>query len=185
MFRYLVGFGITVGLIILLVIMLFSGGDSPKKTTTAGKPLDSYASTDAEMRLTIDGPINASEDHRQIQIIVDRDHTAVNVYKGYEQEVIQTQSFANSEAGYSAFLHSLALLNFNKGESSTKAGEVGHCATGRRYVFELVDGSRTIERYWATSCNGPHTYAGNQLSTIQLFQRQIPHYDDIAIATNM
>jgi len=185
MFRYLVGFGITVGLIILLVIMLFSGGDSPKTTTPTGKPLDSYANTDAELRMTIDGPVNANEDHRQIQIIVDRDHTAVNVFKGYDQDVIQTQSFANSENGFSAFLHSLALLNFNKGESSTKAGEVGHCATGRRYVFELVEGSRTIERYWATSCNGPHTYQGNLQMTVELFERQIPNYNDIPTSNSI
>ncbi len=183
MMRYLIGFFITIGLIILLIVLLFSGGDNPsKKVPTSGKPLSSYASTDVKVRLTIDWPINAAQNHRQTQITVDRNSADLTLFKGYDREVIRNQSYNNSQAGYSAFLHALELLNFTKGDTSNDSlkSEAGHCAIGQRYIFEIIQDGHDIERYWATSCNGPHTYQGNVSMTLDLFQRQIPNYQSVA-----
>ncbi|MEO7364096.1 MAG: hypothetical protein ABIV43_01140 [Candidatus Saccharimonadales bacterium] len=188
MIRYLIGFIVTVGLIILLIIMLFGGrGEPSKKVATSGKALDAYSTTDASVRLTIDGPINAAQDHRQVQITVDRYNAEVSQFTGYDKQVVQTDSFTNSEAGYSAFLHSLSLLGFNEGASpgSDKQSEAGHCATGRRYILELINNNKNVVRYWATSCGGPHTYQGNLQTTLYLFQHQIPNYDSLVNSSSL
>jgi hypothetical protein len=183
MMRYLVGFFVTIGLIILLIVLLFSGGDSApsKKVPNSGRTLESYAQTDAQVRFTIDGPINAVENHRQAQIIVDRNNATFNLIKGYDGSVISTQSFANTTASYSAFLHGLEMLNFTKGDTSDKslASENGHCPTGNRYGFDLMQDGRSIEHFWATSCGGNHTYLGNVETTRFLFEQQIPHYRNL------
>ncbi len=184
MLRYLIGLFVTIGLIILLIVLLFSGGNdsSPTKTVpNSSKTLSSYAGTDAQVRLTIDGPINASQDHRQVQITVDKNNTTYNQFTGYDGTVTNSQTFATGQNDYSAFLHSLELLNFTKGNASDKSlkSESGHCATGQRYIFELIQGGHDIERFWATSCNGPHSYDGNVTSTLHLFQAQVPGYNDL------
>jgi hypothetical protein len=188
MLRYLIGFVVTIGLIILLIVLIFSGGgDAPsKKVPTTGKALDSYATTDAEVRVTIDGPINAAQNHRQIQITVDRHNAVMDVKKGYDGASLNKQSYDNTAASYSAFLHGLTMLNFTKGVAggSTKQSEAGHCPTGRRYVFELIENGKSIQRYWATSCNGPHTYLGDVQTTIFLFQQQIPDYQALSVPAN-
>lgn len=188
MMRYVVGFLVTIGLIILLIVLLFSGGSGPaQKVPGSGKPLASYASTDAAVRLTIDGPINAEQNHRQIQITIDRNNSVMNVIQGYNGNVINTLSYSNTQAGYSAFLHSLQLINFTQGDTSNSAlkSEAGHCAIGQRYIVQLIQNDQDIQRYWATSCNGPHTYEGNMQLTLELFQQQIPDYQSAASAVGL
>jgi hypothetical protein len=185
MLRYLVGFFITIGLIILLIILLFSGGGSSsnKKVITTGKALDTYASTDAQVRLTIDGPIVANQEHRQINITVDRNNSQLDVIQGYDGGVVNTQTFANTQASYAAFLHSLELLNFTKGNTtdSSLKSESGHCALGYRYVFEIIQNGSDVQRFWATSCAGPHSFDGNVQTTIYLFKQQIPEYGSVDV----
>jgi hypothetical protein len=183
MLRYLVGFFVTVGLIILLIVLLFSGGGSApsKKVPNSGRTLESYAQTDAQVRFTIDGPINAVENHRQIQIIVDRNNAVFNLMKGYDGSVVSSQSFGNTTSSFSAFLHGLEMLNFTKGDTSDKSltSETGHCPTGKRYGFDVIEQGRTIEHFWATSCGGKHTYLGDVETTRFLFEQQIPHYQNL------
>ncbi len=58
--RYFLGFFATILLILLVIILLFRGGGNKPKVPT-GKTLASYATTDAELRLTTDGPVNAED----------------------------------------------------------------------------------------------------------------------------
>jgi hypothetical protein len=183
MIRYLVGFFITVGLIILLIVLIFSGGSNApsKKVPSSGRTLESYAQTDAQVRFTIDGPINAVENHRQVQIIVDRNNAVFNLMKGYDGSVINNQSFGTTTTSYSAFLHGLEMLNFTKGDTSDKslASENGHCPAGNRYGYDVLQNGRTIEHFWSTSCGGKGTYLGNAETTRFLFEQQIPHYRNL------
>lgn len=188
MIRYLIGFFVTIGLIILLIVLLFSGGGTkaPSKKVPTGKALSSYANTDAQVRVTLDGPINAVENHRQVQITVGRDNAVANVLQGYDGTVIETKTVANTESSYSAFLHSLELLGFTHGVTNNPSlkSEVGHCATGTRYVFEVLQQGEQIERFWATSCGGPHSYLGNISTTLSLFKQQVPEYNKLQTINN-
>ena len=189
MIRYLIGFFVTVGLVILLVILLFTGGSNTanKKVPATGKALSSYASSDAQVRLTIDGPVNANQDHRQTQYIIDRDNAVINLIQGYDGMVIDTHSYGNTEASYDTFLHALELNGFTRGKTSDASlkSETGHCADGYRYVFELVQGGRVIERLWTTSCGSVRTFEGNSQFIIDLFRSQIPGREDLAIPSGL
>lgn len=177
--RYFVGFMITIGLIIVLILLLFRGGGSPKVPKTT-KALTSYSTTDAEVRLTIDGPINADQIHQQVQITVGQDDATYEQLTGYNGAVVNSQSYANTETAYNVFLHALAHAGFTRGDISKQlADERGYCPLGDRYIFELIENGKDIERYWSTSCGKPKTYKGNTNFTLTLFQRQIPDYSTL------
>ncbi len=175
--RYFVGFLVTIGLIIILILLLFSGGGKPKVPKTS-KTLDSYASTDAEVRLTIDGPVNAAESHQAVRITIGQSDATFELLQGYNGSVVNSESFANTQNSYAVFLSSLARAGFTKGNTNADLkDERGYCPLGDRYIFELRQDGHDIERYWATSCGGVKTYAGSLNLTVQLFQNQIPGYE--------
>ncbi len=179
MLRYFVGFLLTVGLIVLVIVLLFGGGH--KTALPAAKTLWSYSGTDAETRLTIDGPINGDSIHQQVRITVSRDNVTYEQIQGYEGSVVNQQTFDNNEDAYDSFLHALAHAGFTRGDTSKAlADEKGFCPLGDRYVLELRQNDKDIERFWATNCGGTQTYKGNKSVTLILFQRQVPGYEALA-----
>jgi hypothetical protein len=179
MLRYFVGFFLAIGLIIILILLIFGGGNKAKVPTTA-RTLDSYASTDAEVQMIIDGPINAAEDHQEVQITIDQYVTTYEQLQGYDGTVVNQQTFNNSQAGYAVLLHALTYAGFTKGNTNPDLkDERGYCPLGDRYIFELLQNNQDIERFWATSCGNPRTYDGNLALTVDLFKGQVPSYDTL------
>ena len=179
--RYIIGFLITIGLLIILIVMLVSGGGDKAKVPTTSKPLLSYADTDAEARLTIDGPINAESKHRQVQISVDHNHVMYTEIGGYNGNVITQKTYSNNTSAFRNFLAAIARAGFTKGSTDSALGsELGYCSTGNRYVYELNKGGQTIERYWSTSCGKPKSYLGNVSLTNNLFRAQVPDYSSFS-----
>lgn len=177
--RYFIGFMVALGLIILLIILLISGGGK-HKTVITSKSLVDYASTDAQVSLTIDGPVNAVSQHEQIRVTVDRDDVTYEHLKGYDGNAVDTQIFANTGSSYDVFLHALKHAGFSLGDNNPALrDERGYCPTGDRYIFELTQDGKSLERYWGTSCGKPRTYLGNTTLTLTLFQTQVPGYDDL------
>ncbi len=183
--RYYIGFLVTVGLLVTLIFLLFHGGNSTVPTTS--KPLYSYATTGSEVRLTIDGPINASQNHQQVQVTVNPNTVTFDQIQGYDGNIVNQQQFVNSQNAYTVFLHALAIAGFTEGNSSSAlSDERGHCALGSRYIFELIEGGNDLERFWATSC--PYvtsSYEGNISLTLTLFQAQVPGYATLAQNLNI
>lgn len=180
--KYFIGFLITIGLIILLIIMLFGGGgEDKKKVPSAGKTLYSYATTNAEASLIIDGPIVSNQEHEQIKITVNRNNVVYEAIKGYKGEVRDMKSFENTEAAYDNFLHALARAGFTQGNGDAALkDEKGYCPQGKRYIYEFTQGDRSLQRLWSTSCRGQKTYEGADQLTIELFQAQVPGYQKLA-----
>jgi len=178
--RYYIGLSVTVILLILLVFLLFHGSGKSNVPTTA-MPLHSYANTNAEVRMTIDGPINANEDHQQVQITANQNVVTFDQFQGYDSTVVNQQKFVNSVNAYSAFLYALELNGFTEGNnSSVLSSEQGHCAQGDRYVFELIQGGNDLERYWATSCpKVAVSFEGNLTVMLALFEAQVPNYQTL------
>jgi hypothetical protein len=177
--RYFIAFFVTLGLLFLVLFLLFHSGGKPKVPVTP-KTLNSYASTDAEAIMTIDGPVNSSQEHQQVRITVGRDDINYEQLQGYNGSVVNMQDFPNSENGYDAFLLSLAHAGFTLGNNSPALrDERGYCALGDRYIFEFQQDGQDIERYWATSCGNPKTYLGALDLTVTLFQNQVPGYANL------
>lgn len=179
--RYFVGFLIAIGLIVLLIVLIFGGSHKTAKVPTAPKTLSSYSTTDAVAILTIDGPIIDPQDHNSVQISVSNVATTLTSYQGYDGQVVNQQSFPNSTNSYDNFLHALAVAGFTQGNSDpTLSNERGYCPTGDRYIFQLDQDGKHIERFWATSCGKPKTYNGNVSLTLNLFETQVPKYNQLA-----
>ena len=178
--RYIIGLFITTILLILLIFLLVHG-NSKTNVPTLSIPLHSYANTDADVRLIIDGPINSNEDHQQVQITVNQNLVTFDQFQGYDSTVVNQQQFVNSVNAYSAFLYSLELNGFTEGtNSSALSNELGHCSLGDRYIFEIIQRGNNLERYWATSCpKVVGSFEGNSPLMLTLFEAQVPNYQTL------
>ena len=183
--RYFIGFLVTIGLVIILIVLLFNGGKKSDVPNTTKQLID-YANTDAEVSMTIAGPINAVSQHQQLRVIVDRNNVTYQQIAGYDDEVTSTQIFANTESAYDAFLHALQHAGFTRGNNAKALkDDVGFCSTGQRYIFELTENDRSLQRYWATNCGGTKTYLGSLNLTLTLFQAQVPGYSNLTANTQL
>lgn len=175
--RYFIGFIVVVGLLIFLIVLIFGGNDNSKKVPESTRTLSSYAQTDSQVSLTIDGQENSASEHRQIVVAVNSNRVLYEVKAGYNGNVITSKSFDNTTASYSAFLLALEHANFTKGDLKHKdADPRGYCPLGQRYIFELTEAGKSVERFWATSCGKPKTFLGDLGTNTALFQRQVPNY---------
>jgi hypothetical protein len=174
MVRYIVGFLLAVGLIIVLIVLIIKGlASSPQKVFN----LDDYANTNTTVQLTIDSPVTAASNHHDIIINVGNIQASLTITQGYDQQIINTQAYPMNTAAYAVFLRSLMINGFTEGNNSPSlADEQGHCALGDRYIYEVINGQGSdLEHYWYTTC-GTGTFEGNISVIHQLFAAQIPDY---------
>jgi hypothetical protein len=174
--RYFLGFLAAIGLVVLVFILILRGLSGPRQSNVQTLLTD-YSKTQTVMRMTIDGPVNADQNHRQVRVTVGRDENMVETITGYQGEVLDTKTYPNNEEAYYTFLRALQLQGYTKGNpDEARADERGVCATGKRYIFEIITGSATVQRYWTTSCDGGGTFTGNTSTIRLLFQKQVPDY---------
>lgn len=180
--RYFIGFLIILGLVILGIILfirlLFGGPD--QADIPQAKSLTSYSSTATTMQLEISGPINVNQEHRRIQIEIGTSRNEIRIVRGFQNDVIRRESFNSNPDAYANFLRAIDLLGFTKGDGSESvADERGQCPTGQRFVFAITSGAETKQRFWSTSCGEGGSFQGSSEEIIELFQAQIPGYNDI------
>jgi hypothetical protein len=178
--RYFLGFLAAIGLIVLVFILVlrgFSGGGKPPVNKAV---LSDYTSTETVMQLTLDGPVNADQNHERVRITIGRTINTIEIMKGYENKVVDSRIYPNNEEAYGNFLRSLQLLGYTKGNADPKfADERGACPLGQRYVYEIVSGDASVQRFWNTSCNGGGTFTGAANNIRTLFKQQIPDYSQL------
>lgn len=183
--RYIVGFLIGIGLIVLtfiLVVRLFSGGGGEE----GPRPIDlnSYSTTDTVVRLTLDGPIIADQKHEQVRITVGRDNVLYERFRGYQGDIIDTRSYPNNQDAYAEFLRALDVAEFEKGNPEKVKDERGYCPTGQRYVYEAIGEGENLVRWWSTSCGGDSGNFDGRASVVRsLFRRQVPDYSELTRRT--
>lgn len=181
--RYIISFLIAIGLIVLFVILLLraifggGGGETPQERRIN---LADYANTGVIMRMVTEGPVNANELHRQVYIEVGRDNNNIQLVHGYQGDVVRTEQFNSNSNAYGSFLRAIDLLGYTNGNKSEAAADFrGHCPFGNRYIFQIREGSDVKQQFWSTSCGDEGTLHGQADEIIQLFQAQIPGYDDL------
>ncbi|HVS58383.1 MAG TPA: hypothetical protein VHD60_01440 [Candidatus Saccharimonadales bacterium] len=180
--RALIGILVAIGLVVLVLVLIFSGGGGPTK-----KPLylPDYATSTSFAQMSIRGPINAPQDHNDVRVTVSSSDSSLEIIKGYEDQTASTKTFDMTPAAYTQFLFALQRENFTKGnpDSSLKENR-GICPFGRLYTFVFNDGSNERERYWTTSC-GQGNFQGNGIAVRDLFQAQIPDYSTLTTDVNL
>ena len=185
-FRFLLGVGLVIVLLAILFIVIFTRGSSAPPTHLP-RPMASY-STDptAQVAMLIDGPVNAISEHNQVQVVVTNSNTTINIFQGYNDQVIRSSVYPMDEAAFHVFLRSLESAAFNSGSNDPSLSQAsGYCPTGDRYIFSFNVDGRQLERYWTTSCGGTHTYNGNLNLTVTLFEAQVPDYVNLISGINI
>lgn len=178
--RFLIGFIIAIGLLIIAFIAIFHHGSSTH-TSTNQTSLTDYANSSVTMGLTIEGPISANQTHREIRMTVGQDSSTMDLIQGYQGQVIDSKTYNNNSTSYADFLAALQRYGFNLGVSDKSiADERGYCSGGNRYVMQITDGSHDIQRYWTSSCGGTATFKGKTANVLDLFERQFPDYGNFS-----
>ena len=181
MTRYIVGFLVALGLIVIVIILIIKGLTSGgSKNPLQPVDLDSYANTGTTVQFIIDSPVTAAAQHHDIIINIGNSQASLQVTQGYEGEVVRSKTYPMSVSAYDVFLRSLNLNGFTHGNDDPNLkDERGNCALSDRYIYEVVDDTgNDLQRYWSTTC-GTGTFKGNIGSIQQLFQNQIPDYGDL------
>jgi hypothetical protein len=177
--RYFLGFLASIGLVILVFVLVLRGFGG-KHAPVDQNPLTDYANSDSIVRMTVDGPIVSDEQHQAYRITVGRSETRIETLQGYEYDSIATKTYNNNQEGYTNFLRALDLAGFSKGNNQADSqadDERGVCAFGDRFVFEIINGTSQIQRYWSTSCGGQGTFKGSSENVKRLFDKQVPTAD--------
>jgi hypothetical protein len=179
--RYFVGFLITVGLIIFVIILLFRGGGPVKEPLF----LPDYAGTTAIARYVIDTEISSPQTHRSVEITVGNQTSTLSVLKGYDGDIERTKSYDMTDTAYDVFLHALQVSGFTQGNDNPEfRDERGQCPLGNRYIYEMVNDDERLMRFWSTSCN-TGTFKGEADAVRELFEKQIPDFDDLTDGLNL
>lgn len=178
--RYIAGV-IAVILLLFLGIILFRGPSKPKEPAVAGKKLPDYSSTDAQVRLTIDGVINSEEQHRAVKITIGKDQRSIDIIQGYQNHLLKTQVYGNNQSAYFQFLSAINLLGYTKERKTLNNDISGQCPLGSRFSYELINAGDADFDRWNTSCgSGLGTFGSQSPSTVRtLFERQIPDYNTL------
>jgi hypothetical protein len=178
--RYIVGLLLGIGLIVLTFILIFrafSGDDTPQAPAVS---LPDYATSNAVMRYTIDGPVVSQQEHNRIRVTVSKDTVLLEQIQGYEGTLVQSKTYPTNTQAYGTFLRALDLAGFDDGNKEIDDDERGYCPNGRRYIYEAIDGSDSVLRWWATSCSADQgSFLGNDGTIRRLFQNQVPYYNEL------
>jgi hypothetical protein len=177
MTRYIIGFLLAVGLIIIVIILIIHAlSGTPQQPLN----LNSYVNSGATVQYTIDSPVSAETTHHDIIINVGSAQSSIEVTQGYEGQVVTLNTYPMSTNAYAVFLKALALNGFTNGNNNPAlSDERGHCALGDRYIFQVINSnSSNLERYWYSSC-GTGTFQGDVSVIQQLFIDQIPDYSTV------
>jgi len=167
---------------LFFTVKLIFGRKTPTTRTAnvvAVKTLPDYASTDADVVMTIDMPVIGHEEHNAVQITINREERTVDLLQGYQGLVIKTESFDNDQASFDVFLRAINSQGFVLEQKSIYKNDRDVCPTGSHYYYDLKNtGTENGDKHlWAVSCGIIGTSASQRGPTIRsLFQKQIPNY---------
>jgi hypothetical protein len=183
--RYIIGFLVTIGLIILILVLLLRGGGGNSQPAVKALDVSIYSTNQSsQAEYLIDGPIQADSTHRQLKIDVSEQDVTLTTYSGYQQTVLHSETLPNNQAAYSTFLRALQLQAFTKGDTNKAlADERGVCPTGNRYIMSFSSDNKQQLRFWTTTCGGG-SFLGNFSGISYLFTGQVPDYSAQANAIN-
>lgn len=175
------------GLLFLLFIggmVYFITGSSREGRTTEQPETVSVTSlgTSRSVRMTVYGPVVASEDRVSYVITVSPSSRQIQTYRGYDGAAVSDERFAGSSEAYKQFVYALERAGFDKTRTINPPTDdgTGACAAGKRYVFEILDGVRPVTSTWTTTCSKERgTYGGDRRDTSDLFTEQISSFSDI------
>ena len=185
--RYFIGIGIVIVLLFVVIALIMRSGGNDNKVPETKKELTSYSDDSSfSVSESIIGPITAESTHNEVDITVSNTEATIDIIQGYDGNVINSRTYPMTESGFSEFLASLQKAGYTDGDTQADLkNSEGYCSTGNRYIFAANDNSSTVQQFWATNCGGTKTYRGNLGLTLDLFQAQIPDYEELTENINL
>jgi hypothetical protein len=187
---------IVFGVIILIAFIfcfyeLINLGKTNKSSVTSAAVIASSftgSTNTSTVNFLNEGVTNNDTDHRSIKISVSASSVVLNVYQGYNQKTLSTQSFPSNEASYQEFLHALYNLGFISERMHPAVRAVaGQCPFGQKFTYSSNGISHVPSSLWTTTCPGAGvgTFAGKTQSINDLFRNQVPGYDNLVNDVNL
>ena len=168
------------------------GGDSSTTSTTEpvnnGKAALTQTTADRSVRMTVRGPIVASENFNSYTITVTPSSRTMTTYVGYVGQQINTEQLSNDTQAYTQFVSALSRAHLMEGTPFTGDADntSGICATGNVYQFEVLQGDNTVQDLWTSTCKGsPGSLKASLAQVVSLFRAQIPSYAKLTAQLNV
>lgn len=173
-------FGILAVLLVglMAVLLVFGGGNDQAVSQTKPPTLLDHATTSV-VQYTTYGKLVGENQRRAIRISVSPLERKVEVLAGYDESVVATQTYANTQAAYDNFLVALEGQGYTKSRSSSITDPRGVCTEGKRFEYRVVNNGTDITKLWSNSCDKLGTFAGSPTKVQTLFQAQIPEYNTV------
>lgn len=179
--RFIIGVLGILLLLFLFITLVFRGGndnDTSSETKLTSSQLVEFADKDSKVTVTTVGRVVGNESHNGIRIVVTPVERRLEILNTFDNNVIRSETYPNTQSAYSNFLSALSGQGFLTSKDSSIEDQRTQCPTGNRFNYDLTEGSETRSSLWAVSCNKNGTFAGNGQTVRQLFQLQIPNYSE-------
>ncbi len=162
------------------------GGNNTAKTdeVNAGQKLLDKPTDQMAVRMSVRGPIVATENHYSIVMTISQTNREIVTFRGYDGEVIQDEKLGNNQAAFRDFLAALNRAGFMQETLNVDEPNQGICAIEQLITFEVLEyqhddkgavTEKSAKKLWTTSCpdlNG--NFAGLVVNVEDLFIKQIP-----------
>ena len=178
--RYLFGITLSAFLIVIILIIYSSSSNTSKHLDMASN----YVKSNSVAEIYISGPVTATVNHYEVSIAVSSLSVVMNIYQGYDGQVISSNKYPNTYNSYNNFMNALDSVGFTLG-ANVHSSPIGHCVTGQTYQYQLYDNSVKIQDLWSSNCDSKGTYKGDSSSTFNLFRSQVPDFDDLISKSNI
>jgi hypothetical protein len=173
---------VSIAALVSLGRAIFSGG-SQTAPVDVGKEALTSTLADRSVKMTVRGPIVATENFHSYTITVTPSMRNMTTYTGYVGSQVDNDQLPNSVKAYEEFTHALDRLNLMDGRTLDDAAnnELGACASGTLYEFEVMQGSESIKKLWSTTCKSAQgSLKASASAASRLFQLQIPDYSKLS-----
>lgn len=167
------GFLAVVLVTITLVVIAFALASGNTVDDQNQITLADHINRDSIARYEVRGRIVANEEHYGYRITVSQNARNIEVYSGYNQEIIASKTYPNNEASYREFVYALDRSGF---DSVNDELLTGICASGRLNIYEFNQQDKLLARQWNTACGDRSL---RNFDPSWLFEAQIPDFQDI------
>lgn len=176
--KYLLGVFAIVVIMIIAIVLIVRRDPSTSQPKNPTIVMSEYANQNAIVSFTIRGKINGQSEHRAVRITVTPTERSIAILNGYDSVIERSATYVNTAAAFDTFMHALDNAGFGRQRSVTQDDDRGVCPFGQQYLYELdADGSKQLGT-WSVTCGTKiGTFAGNASTIRQLFQLQIPDYN--------
>lgn len=182
--RYI--FGVIAAVVVAVIAIILIVNRPAGTTTRSGNPdapqtvnLSDYANRDSSVSFTTLGRIVGDGQFEATRITITPTERRVEVLNGYDFNIVGSQTFPNTAAGYATLLEALKQSGYSRQQKSPIEDYRGICPQGQRYTYTLNEPGRTVFNNWSASCARNGTFAGNGSQVRQLFRAQIPNYSRV------